>query len=405
MHSPPASKVAATKDERLTMAEVLRACMPAHVRDHKMPMHHWRTLRALMACRTPALGAHVYRCAECGREHFVPHSCRNRHCPTCQPARGAEWMSRQCELLLPIPYFHIVFTLPHQLNALIVQNQAALYKLLFDAASATLLEFGRNRFKAVLGITSVLHTWGQTLNDHYHLHCIVTGGGLSSEGSQWISAAKHWLFPVRALSKVYRGKFCSGLRALHERQELEFHGHLQDCASNSKFDALLRDSCRRKWVVHAKRPFNGPETVLAYLARYTHRVGLSDARLAAFDERKQTVSFRYKDYAHASEHKTMTLGMSEFVRRFRLHILPPKFTKIRHYGLLANRGRTQRIEQARVLLDTRAANTSSTMTATHVPLRRQPEPMKCPFCQDIRLVLIRVITAPGSRAPAILDSS
>jgi hypothetical protein len=389
---------------KLDLAQVLREGIAPHTQQHAMPQHHWRTLRALMACRTPALGAHVYRCASCQRDHFVPHSCRNRHCPTCQPARGAEWMDKQCELLLPIPYFHVVFTLPHQLNALIQQNQPALYGLLFDCASATLMEFGRTKFQANIGVTAVLHTWSQTLMDHYHLHCIVTGGGMSTDGLRWVGAPPHWLFAVRALSKVFRAKFCEGLRHLFDAAKLVFHGRLAHLAQAGHFAGLIHASCQHQWVVYAKRPFNGPQTVMAYLARYTHRVGLTNARLLSMDTSRQTVCFSYKDYARGSQRKAMTLDIQEFVRRFRLHILPERFTKIRHYGLLANRGRQQRLAQARALFPKAAAATPASATSPAAQPVCCPPPT-CPHCKGTTLKLLRIILPSGSSKPPLNDSS
>ena len=240
----------------LSLAAVLRAGIIGS--RPSLPRHHWRILNALLACRTPALGGHCYRCLECGRTHFVPHSCRNRHCPLCQGRAAKGWLAKQEAALLPVPYFHLVFTLPHALTPLIQQNQRALYNLLFHAASQTLLEFGQNRFQAQLGIPAVLHTWSQTLLDHYHLHCIVTGGGLSTDSSQWVSAPPHFLFAVRALSLVFRGKYCAGLEQLYAEGQLQFHGKLQPLGHPKAFKRLLRQAVRHKWTVFAKRPFAGP---------------------------------------------------------------------------------------------------------------------------------------------------
>src|SRR6267378_2562892 len=239
-----------------SLAQVLRVGL-ASVRP-RLPSHHWKVLRALLACRTPALGGHRYRCQKCGRAHFVPHSCRNRHCPLCQGHAAHEWLARQEATLLPVPYFHLVFTLPHELNPLIQQNQRALYSLLFAAASQTLLTFGQNRFGSQIGVTAVLHTWSQTLLDHYHLHCIVTGGGLSADGSQWVGAPPHYLFAVSALAEVFRGKFCAGLQQLYAEQKLEFHGQLSPLSQPKAFQCLMRQATRRSWVVYAKKPFAGP---------------------------------------------------------------------------------------------------------------------------------------------------
>ena len=206
----------------LQLAEVLRAALPSDPAAQALPAHHWKTLHALLRCHTAELGGHLYRCVDCGREHFIAHSCRNRHCPSCQRAGAEDWLARQSESLLPVAYFHWVFTLPHCLNGLIRQNQRQLYKLLFDSASATLLQFGRSRLKAQIGVTAVLHTWSQTLLDHYHLHCIVTGGGLQLNGDGWKSSHPHYLFPVRAISKMFRGKFRDGLSELQEQSQLSF---------------------------------------------------------------------------------------------------------------------------------------------------------------------------------------
>ena len=217
----------------LMVADVVRAGLPAYAATHRLLPHHWRVWRAIQACRTPELGGHMYQCNECGAERFVPHSCRNRHCPTCQGANGYAWMQAQAKSLLPVPYFHLVFTLPHALNPLIRQNQAACYDLLFSAASATLLEFGRGELQAQPGLTLVLHTWSQTLCEHYHLHAIVTGGGLRDDGT-WSGTPAHWLFPVRALSVMFRGKYRAGLQQLYRDGQLEFHGEQASCAAAAR---------------------------------------------------------------------------------------------------------------------------------------------------------------------------
>src|SRR5882724_1256609 len=247
-----------------SLAAVLRASINGS--PPSLPQRHWRIINALLACRTPLLGGHRYLCRECGQTHFVPHSCRNRHCPVCQGTAARQWLASQEKALLPVPYFHLVFTLPHVLNPLIQQNQRVLYVLLFEAVSQTLLEFGQNRFGVQLGITAVLHTWSQTLLDHYHLHCIVTGGGLNTDGSRWVNTGGKYLFAVRALSAVFRGKFCAGLQQLQTEQQLQFHGQLSALAQPAAFAQLLRQATYKKWVVYAKRPFAGPKQVLAYLS-------------------------------------------------------------------------------------------------------------------------------------------
>ena len=376
------------------MAAVLRSGLDSS--RPSLPTQHWRILRALLACRTPALGAHCYRCQDCGQMHFVPHSCRNRHCPVCQGQAAREWLHQQQRALLPVPYFHVVFTLPHALNPLIRQNQGALYTLLFQVVSQTLLQFGQNRFGVQLGITAVLHTWSQTLMDHYHLHCIVTGGGLSSDNSRWVSAPAHYLFQVTALSKVYRGKFLSALEKLYAEGKLQFEGQLAAWAAPSQFAELLRQAARQKWVVYAKRPFAGPLQVLTYLSRYTHRVAISPRRLRAIDSQHQTVTFAWRDYADGSKRKTMTLPVGEFLRRFCLHLVPERFVKIRHFGFLGNRQRHQRVPLARALL------LKEGQVSPPLPSPAPPPPPVCPFCGSEQLQLIgKVAPIP----PAILNSS
>ena len=387
-----------------SLAHVLRAGLPAYARTHRLPAHHWKVLNAIQACRTPLLGGHQYQCSHCQRAHFAPHACGNRHCPTCQGINSQRWLAAQAEVLLPIPYFHIVFTLPHSLNPLIQQNQAALYALLLASGSATLLSFGRNNLRAQLGVTAVLHTWSQTLLDHYHIHCIVTGGGPSLQGRSWIASHPKYLFNIRALSTVFRAKFCQGLQALYAKGKLQFHGQLRPLAQPATFQALVRTATRQNWVVYSKRPFAGPQQVLAYLSRYTHRVGISNRRLLALDPKAQTVAFDYKDYADGARHKTMHLPLSEFIRRWRLHVLPPRFVKIRHYGLLANRGRQARLQVARALLQAQSPTGQPLPELKPTP-RILPTPPLCPHCGWATLVLVRIVAPLRLASPPTLDSS
>jgi hypothetical protein len=391
-HHPP--RVALPGE--LTVGEVLRLGLPQYARTHRLPAHHWKALNAIQVCRTALLGGHQYQCAHCRCALFVAHGCGNRHCPSCQGINSRHWLAAQEGRLLPVPYFHLVFTLPHQLNPLIQQNQAALYNLLFDSVSETLLQFGRNNLGAQVGVTAVLHTWGQTLVGHYHLHCIVTGGGPALDGSRWIASHPRYLFPVRALSVVFRAKFSDGLRALYGQGRLQFHGQLGPLAAEAKFQQLLREASRHRWVVYSKRPFAGPEQVLAYLARYTHRVGITNRRLLALDRQAQTITFGYKDYAQGARHRTMNLPLEEFIRRFQLHLLPPRFVKIRHYGLLTNRGRQERLFLARALLD---------VPPTPAPTTELRFLRRCPYCGSTLLVLVRVFPPERYQPPAVNDTS
>jgi hypothetical protein len=385
--------------ERPTLGQVLRPVLADAPPSLRLSPHQWKTLRMLAVCRTPALGGQAFYCPHCKREQVVAHSCRNRHCPQCQGAQAVAWLEQQAEVLLPIPYFHLVFTLPHTLNGLIRQNRRVLFKLLFDAASQTLLRFGAQRLEAQLGITVVLHTWSQSLLDHYHVHCIVTGGGVARDQSQWMATSAHYLFPVRALSRMFRGKYLAGLQELQAKGKLQFRGQLAGLAPPAKFAALVRKAARPEWVVYAKRPFAGPRQVLAYLSRYTHRVALSPRRLLAADG--QNVTFDYKDYADGARHKTMTLSTTEFVRRFCLHVLPERFVKIRHYGLLGNRQRQERLARARTLLGVATMPSLENLPSTTIQTL-EPAPIRCPYCHQPGLVWLREVP-PQPVAP--LDSS
>jgi predicted RNA-binding Zn-ribbon protein involved in translation (DUF1610 family) len=388
---------------RLQLADVLRVALPPFAACHRLPAHHWKTLDALLRCHTAELGGHLYRCADCGKDHFIAHSCRNRHCPSCQRATAQEWLDKQSATLLPVPYFHIVFTLPHSLNPLISQNQRQLYKLFFAAASATLLEFGQRKLQAQIGLTAVLHTWSQTLLDHYHLHCIVTGGGLSFDGRGWKTTSAHYLFPVKALSKVFRAKFRDGLKKLHAKGKLSFHGALVPLSDQAVFDALFTSVCAKPWVVCSKKPFAGPQAVLAYLSRYTHRVAIGNGRLLALDQTAGTVIFSYKDYADKSRRKKMELSLVEFLRRFCLHILPERFVKIRHYGLLGNRNRAGKIALARAQLGGGNEQDESSLCASKQP-SANPPPLLCPRCGSQNLILLERCRR-SQTPPQLTDSS
>lgn len=389
----------------LTLAQVLQAALPKEKAKH--PAHHWKILHALKNCRTPQLGGHRYRCEQCGHEHFVPRSCGNRHCPLCQGRQAIEWLESQEKLLLPVPYFHIVFTLDHALNPLFQQNQRALYGLLMASAAQTLVEFGRNNLGATLGVSVVLHTWSQTLLDHYHAHAIVTGGGL--QGQQWISTGPRFLFPVVALGQVFRGKFLAGLKKLHRQGQLQCHGQLKPLQEPHAMKQLLAKLRAKSWNVYAKRPFAGPRQVLQYLSRYTHRVALSNRRLIGLDADRGQVTFSYKlrrgDKAPARA--TMQLDLQEFVRRFCLHLLPERFVKIRHYGLLANRGRQERIAQIQTMLGHCGQDDGpgSEPLPTACPSAQEhqgPSRLVCPACGQRALVWMQTITGPGRGPPISL---
>ena len=304
-----------------------------------------RILRAIASCRTAALGGHVETCDHCHYRRVAYNSCRNRHCPKCQASACARWMGDREEELLPVEYFHVVFTLPDSFNALALANKRVLYSVLFDAVGQTLLEVAANpkHLGAKIGFMSILHTWGQSLCLHPHVHCVVPGGGLSPDGSKWIPCRPGFFLPVRVLSKVFRGKFIDLLKRARGG------GKLIGAESDDGFERMLDASVQHDWVVYAKPPFGGPEQVLKYLARYTHRIAISNRRLVSTDN--QSVTFKWKDYAHHNKPRTMTLDGAEFLRRFLLHAVPTGFMRIRHFGLLANRVRSSNLALCRQRLN------------------------------------------------------
>jgi predicted Zn-ribbon and HTH transcriptional regulator len=298
-----------------------------------------KVLTAIARCRSAALGGHRDQCARCGYEAISYCSCRNRHCPKCQTNAREKWLRARERELLPVGYYHLVFSVPHALVPLFWQNKRVLFTLLFEASAATLLEIAADpkHLGAQIGFLSILHTWGQTLQRHPHIHCVVPGGGLSPDGTRWISSRSHFFLPVRVLSRVFRGKFIAELRRSFQRNKLVFHGDGLPLAQEKAFAAFLRTLFRQEWIVYAKPPFGGPEHVLQYLARYTHRVAISNHRLLSVDDNQ--VRFRWKDYAHHNKRRTLTLTNEEFLRRFLQHVLPKGFPRIRYFGWLANRKR------------------------------------------------------------------
>ena len=334
---------------KLELADIVRAHGAAFRAAHRLCAVQHRALRAIERCRTAALGGELRQCDACGSQRYVYHSCRNRHCPKCQTRAKERWLAAQQAELLPVPYFHLVFTLPHELNPLAQSNPRALYAILFAAAAETLVEFGRNPrwLGGEIATTLVLHTWGQTLSQHLHVHALVAAGALSESGT-WVRSRRGFLFPVKALSAVFRGKFLSALA-----QALG-HGRLALSAGTAALSeprvqrSLLADLRKKAWVVYAKRPFAGPEQVLEYLGRYTHRTAISNERLVSAEA--NSVRFRYKDYARGGQRKVIGLEPLEFLRRFALHVLPRGFNRIRHYGVLANRNKRALLAAARTAL-------------------------------------------------------
>jgi hypothetical protein len=335
---------------RPEVADVFRSFAPAFLATHHATEAQRRVLRAVLACKTADLGGHKARCENCSHEEFFYNSCRNRHCPKCQGAARAKWLQDREAELLETSYFHVVFTIPEALGPIGLQNQKILYGILFRAAAETLLTIARDprHLGAEVGFLAVLHTWGQRLDHHPHVHCVVPGGGLSPDRRQWISCRDGFFLPVRVLSRLFRGKFLAHLEGAFTAGQLKFHGKLEDLRAPSRFEGFLASLRRSEWVVYSKPPFGGPKQVLRYLARYTHRVAISNQRLVSLRDGK--VTFQYKDYRCGNAERHMTLDATEFIRRFLQHVLPPSFHRLRYYGFLANSVRKKNLALARALL-------------------------------------------------------
>jgi hypothetical protein len=339
----------------LEVADVLRACGPAFraARAGRLSMGQLKVMSAIERCRSAALGGHVTRCESCDNTAVAYNSCRNRHCPKCQGARARHWLAAREAELLPVAYFHVVFTVPSAIADIAYQNKALVYDLLFKAAADTVLTLGADpkRLGARLAFSAVLHTWGSAMTHHPHLHCIVPGGGPAPDGTRWVASRPHFFLPVRVLSRLFRRRLLERLSALHAHGQLAFFGKLQALHDHGAFARYLAPLRKTEWVVDARPPFAGPSAVLAYLSRYTHRVAIANSRLVAFDGDR--VTFRWKDYRAREEnhHKTMALDTEEFIRRFLIHVLPRGFHRIRHYGWLANTRRRENLANARRLLD------------------------------------------------------
>jgi hypothetical protein len=362
-----------------------------------------KVMSAIETCRTAALGGHVERCQDCAHERVAYNSCRNRHCPKCQGAAARQWLAEREAELLPVAYYHVVFTLPAAVAEIAFQNKAAVYDLLFRAAAETLATIAADpkHLGVRIGLTAVLHTWGSALTHHPHVHVIVPGGGLSADGSRWVACRAGFFLPVRVLSRLFRRLFLEGLAALHAAGRLAFFGELAPLADKPAFDAVLAPLRRSAWVVYAKRPFAGPEAVLAYLARYTHRVAISNSRLLALDG--ADVTFKWKDYRvkGRDRQKTMMLAAGEFIRRFLMHVLPGGFHRIRHYGLFASAARAGNIARIRSLLTTPAD------APDRAPPDAEPEPPspafapRCPCCGGLMIVVETFEgVRPGKPPPA-----
>ncbi len=339
----------------LEVADIFRSHGPAWRKQQAghLSLGQLKVMSAIEQCRTAALGGHALHCDACNHQEISYNSCRNRHCPKCQARAAQKWLEARQADLLPVEYYHVVFTLPEPISAIAYANKAAIYRLLFEVAAETLMTIAADpkHLGAQIGVTLVLHSWGSALTHHPHVHGIVPGGGISRDGERWVACRRGFFLPVRVLSRLFRRRFTEELEKLHHAQQLQFFGEHKNLADAGAFSRWLAPLSACEWVVYAKRPFAGPEAVLAYLSRYTHRVAISNRRLVAMDE--AGVTFRWKDYRvkGRTRHKMMTLDPAEFMRRFLLHVLPSGFHRIRHYGLLANAGRRENLARARRLLN------------------------------------------------------
>jgi hypothetical protein len=358
-----------------------------------------RVLRELAACRTSAMGGHLEVCDECGHERPAYNSCGNRHCPKCQGAARATWLEARVKELLPVTYFHVIFTVPQGVAPLALQNKEVVYDLLFHAAAQTLQQIAADpkHLGAELGFLAVLHTWGQNLLHHPHVHCIVPGGGLSSDGSRWVATrGEDFFLPVRVLSRVFRGKFLDGLKRAYQQGRLSFHGNLAGLSRPEKFQRFLSEGYAIDWVVYAKRPFGGPQQTLKYLARYTHRVAISNHRLVSMEDGR--VTFRWKDYADGNQEKLMALDATEFLRRFLLHVLPTGFMRIRQYGWLANCQRQAKLARCRQLIAEQAiegkVEPPQEPATPRTPTEQETDPARCPKCKTGRMQTVQASPRP-----------
>jgi putative transposase/transposase-like zinc-binding protein len=385
----------------LEVADVFRRHGDAYRRAHDLGRVERRVMSAIELCRTAALGGHTEACAECGLVRCAYNSCRNRHCPKCQGQARAEWLAARQAELLPVQYFHVVFTLPAPVAEIAFHNKATVYAILFRTAAETLCTIAADpkHLGAEIAFLAVLHTWGQNLHHHPHVHCVVPGGGPSLDGTRWVACRPGFLLPVRVLSRLFRRLFLDELRAAFTAGELGFFGGLAALAEPAAFARRLCELRRVEWVVYAKPPFGGPAQVLAYLGRYTHRVAIANSRLVSVTDAE--VAFRWKDYRHRGKAKVMTLAADEFIRRFLLHTLPDGFHRIRHYGFLANRQRAAKLVLCRRLLDAPSPQPSAEQVQDAAPPHR---PERCPTCGGA-MVRLGVLARPAPCRTSFWDDT
>jgi hypothetical protein len=369
-----------------------------YLTNHNLTLVQHKAMSAIQKCRTSQLGGHKEVCDSCGHSRISYNSCRNRHCPKCQALAKERWIENQKSNLLDIGYFHVVFTIPDTLNLIVYQNQETLYGLLFKTVSETLAELAADKkyLGARLGYTCVLHTWGQNLMHHPHIHCIVPAGGLSPIG-KWVNSRKKFFIPVKVLSRKFRGKFLYHLKQLYDQTQLEFHGSQKLFAEDKEFEKLLSSLYSKEWIVYCKPPFKNASCVVEYLGRYTHRVAISNSRIVSIKD--GNVTFKWRDYKDSSKSKLMTLSADEFIRRFLIHILPSRFMKIRHYGLLGNRNKNTKLKICKQLTNTPILSKEKISTLQLILKLTGKDLSKCPHCGSDKLSRF---TCFGKSPPAVI---
>jgi hypothetical protein len=386
----------------LEVADIFRQHSPAYRESHRLPRNELRVMRAIEVCRTAVLGGHKDKCNHCGHVEISYNSCRNRHCPKCQTLQKEKWIEARREDLLPIEYFHVVFTLPSELNHLVSMNRKVMYDLLFRSVSETLAKLASNpkHLGATVGVIGILHTWGQNLMEHPHLHCIVTGGGLSSDGT-WRPCRRGFFLPIRVMSALFKGKFLDLLKDSFKKDDLIFPNRLSHLKDPGDLETFRKNLYHKKWVVYCKPPFDGPKGVLQYLGRYTHRIAISNNRILHL--RNSDVSFLWRDYADNNRQKIMTLKADEFIRRFLLHVLPPRYVRIRHFGLLANRKRKDNLAACRKMIDS-----GKPVTKENARIETWQEQLlricgidvtTCPVCQKGRMCRVELLLPYRCHSP------
>ncbi len=386
------------------VADIFRQYGPDYRDSHPLPLNHLRAMSAIEICRTAALGGHVDECDSCGHQEISYNSCRNRHCPKCQFLRKEKWIADRAKDLLPIQYFHVVFTIPSELNPLVLSNQKVMYDLLFRSVSETLTKLGNDpkHLGARIGFIGILHTWGQNLMEHPHIHCVVSGGGVSHDGNRWVSCRDGFFISIRVISALFSRKFLDHVKRSYESGELVFPGVIDYLRKPHPFERFTRQFYHKKWVVYCKPPFTGVEGVLQYLSRYTHRIAISNHRILKIQDDK--VSFRWRDYSDGDREKIMTVKADEFIRRFLLHVLPDRFVKIRHYGLLANRSRKDNIALCRELLGSNKIETRKDEPVTwqeHLLEISGVDLTKCPLCTKGKMLRLQILKPLRCNGPPI----